>query len=140
MVSTLGTLKINEFALKGREADQINLALLLRKIESAQFRRTDVLQLDYNLAFTMLVRSICRPFRARRRGSVPRVETLYLFSASHAMPRRGKRTQLRVSYVFSVAHTARRAAFKVQESLAQGLYLYSAGHTARSPPRRGKKA
>ncbi len=25
-VSTLGTLKINEFALRGREADQINLA------------------------------------------------------------------------------------------------------------------
>jgi hypothetical protein len=35
-VSTLGTLKINEFALKGREADQINLApVAAQKLECA---------------------------------------------------------------------------------------------------------
>jgi hypothetical protein len=47
-VSTLGTLKINEFALKGREADQTNLAPVA--------------------AQKLLVRSICRPLRARRSG------------------------------------------------------------------------
>jgi hypothetical protein len=35
-VSTLGTLKINEFALKGREAEQINLApIAAQKLECA---------------------------------------------------------------------------------------------------------
>ena len=35
-VSTLGTLKRNEFALKGREADQINLApIAAQKLECA---------------------------------------------------------------------------------------------------------
>jgi hypothetical protein len=44
LVSTLGTLKINEFALKGREADQIKLApIVAQKLE----RAIEVLQLDY---------------------------------------------------------------------------------------------
>jgi hypothetical protein len=61
-VSTLGTLKISAFALKGREADQLNFApIAAQKIESA-------IETCYNLKpiFALLVRSICRPFRARR--------------------------------------------------------------------------
>jgi hypothetical protein len=42
-VSTLGTLKISEFALKGREADLIKLAPIVAKIG---VRNRDVLQLD----------------------------------------------------------------------------------------------
>jgi hypothetical protein len=56
-VSTLGTLKINEFALKGREADQTNLAPVA--------------------AQKLLVRSICRPLQgASLWAGVPRIETL----------------------------------------------------------------
>jgi hypothetical protein len=63
-VSTLGTIKINEFALKGREADQINLApVTTKKLDCA-------IDAGYNLepTFALLVRSICRPFRARHSG------------------------------------------------------------------------
>jgi hypothetical protein len=42
-VSTLGTLKISDFALKGREADLIKLAPIVTKIS---VRNRDVLQLD----------------------------------------------------------------------------------------------
>jgi hypothetical protein len=42
-VSTLGTLKISEFTLKGREADLIKLAPIVAKIS---VRNRDVLQLD----------------------------------------------------------------------------------------------
>jgi hypothetical protein len=42
-VSTLGTLKISEFALKGREADLIKFAPIVAKIS---VRNRDVLQLD----------------------------------------------------------------------------------------------
>jgi hypothetical protein len=61
-VSTLGTLKIRAFALKGREADQLNLSsIAAQKIEFA-------IETCYNLEPTLalLVRSFCRPFRARR--------------------------------------------------------------------------
>jgi hypothetical protein len=61
-VSTLGTLKINEFALKGREADQINFApIAAQKLECA-------IETCYDLepTFALLVRSVCRPFRACR--------------------------------------------------------------------------
>ena len=54
----------NEFALKGREAEQINLApMAAQKLECA-------IETCYNLdpTFALLVRSICRPFRARRSG------------------------------------------------------------------------
>jgi hypothetical protein len=43
-VSTLGTLKINEFALKGREADLIKLACIVAP--KIRVRNCDVLQLD----------------------------------------------------------------------------------------------
>jgi hypothetical protein len=63
-VSTLGTLKINEFALKGREADQINLAPV------AAQKSEDAIETCGNLepTFELLIHSICRPFRARRSG------------------------------------------------------------------------
>ena len=59
-----GTLKINEFALKGREAYKINLA----PIRWAEIKcgNQDVLHLDS--AFKLLVRCVCRPFRAHRSG------------------------------------------------------------------------
>jgi hypothetical protein len=63
-ISTLGTLKINEFALKGREADQINLSpIVALKLERA-------IETCYNIepTFALLGRSICRPFRARPSG------------------------------------------------------------------------
>jgi hypothetical protein len=43
-VSTLGTLKINEFALKGREADLIKLTPIAA--QRIRVRNWDVLQLD----------------------------------------------------------------------------------------------
>jgi hypothetical protein len=62
-VSTLGNLKINEFALKGREGDQIILLLLPCKNESAQLRLATI-----RSYFRVAIGSICRPFRARRSG------------------------------------------------------------------------
>jgi hypothetical protein len=63
-VSTLGTLKINQFALKGREADQINLApVAAQKLECA-IEACDNLE----PIFVRLIHSTCRLFRARRSG------------------------------------------------------------------------
>jgi hypothetical protein len=63
-VSTLGTLKINEFALKGREADQINLAPVAAQNFECAIETCDNLEPTFGL----LIHSICRPFRARRSG------------------------------------------------------------------------
>src|ERR1700759_265088 len=61
-VSILGTLKIKAFTPKGREPDQLKFApIAAQKIEFA-------IETCYNLepTFALLVRSFCRPFRARR--------------------------------------------------------------------------
>jgi hypothetical protein len=70
-VSTLGTLKINEFALKGRKADQINLApVVVQELECA--------------IETVTIRTYSRvvstfdlpPLQGASLWVVPRVETL----------------------------------------------------------------
>jgi hypothetical protein len=63
-VSTLGTCKINEFALKGREAGGINFALIAAQKLECTIETCFIL----DPTFALLVRSICRPFRARRSG------------------------------------------------------------------------
>ena len=81
-VSTLGTLKINELSLKRRETDQLNFApIAAQKIELA-------IETCYSVepTFALLVRSICRPFRARRSwwrfpGLKPWVESSSPFGA-----------------------------------------------------------
>jgi hypothetical protein len=71
-VSTLGTFKINEFALKGREADLIKLAPLLRqKLEC-------VIETCYNWTYFRVVsRFDLPPLQGEALwAAVPRVETL----------------------------------------------------------------
>ena len=88
-VSTVGTLEINEFALKGREADQINFAPIATQILECTIGTC------YNLesTFALLVHSICRPFRARRSwwrfpGLKPWAESSnpFGFAARHFVP------------------------------------------------------
>jgi hypothetical protein len=66
-VSTLGTLKINGFALKGRECGSQARSAQLGRVRIGPSDPTSVL----------LGRSIWHPFRARRSWwTIPRVETL----------------------------------------------------------------
>jgi hypothetical protein len=71
----VGTLKINEFALKGPEADQINLALLLRKIESAQFRPATIRPCFHHVSLFDLPRPSGRDDGGRFPGLKPWAES-----------------------------------------------------------------